>query len=272
MECLICKNKSVPFLTKRTFKIGYKDIVKDIEEFNYYKCTNCGFTISKTHVDMSTEVWLKLNDNFHHFIENNHAPINQPPYLEQAMIINLLNVSGILPFVNALDYAGGYGTLSLILKDYYGLKLPVYDPYINGENVAVDYIQKENLEKYGIVFNSALFEHLYRRELFDEINNLVKEDGCMILHTLVCENIPADSNWFYMEPPVHCAFHTNKSMNILMDQWGYISSIYSPAAKIWILFKKEPEELLKKITELNCVFQKEIFFYKEGFVDYWKGF
>ena len=61
-------------------------------------------------------------------------------------------------------------------------------------------------------------------------------------------------------------------MNILMDQWGYISSIYSPAAKIWILFKKEPEELLKKITELNSIFQKEIFFYKEGFVDYWKGF
>ena len=158
------------------------------------------------------------------------------------------------------------------MKDYYGLKLPVFDPYINGENVAIDYIQKENLEKYGIVFNSALFEHLYRRELFDEINSLVNEDGCMILHTLVCENIPADSNWFYMEPPVHCAFHTNKSMNILMDQWGYISSIYSPAAKIWILFKKEPEELLKKITELNSIFQKEIFFYKEGFVDYWKGF
>ena len=94
----------------------------------------------------------------------------------------------------------------------------------------------------------------------------------MILHTVVCENIPHDQDWFYFQPPVHCAFHTNKSMDILMKQWGFNSSIYCIIGKIWILFKKEPENLVDKINSINKEFQKEIIFYKKGFVDYWKGF
>jgi hypothetical protein len=92
------------------------------------------------------------------------------------------------------------------------------------------------------------------------------------LHTVICENIPYDENWFYLEHPVHCAFHTNKSMNILMKQWGFVSSIYSPQAKFWVLFKEEPKDLDVKISYVNTLFQHEILIYKKGFVDYWKGF
>lgn len=218
MECLICNNNtSLPFLTKSNFLPEYRDMIKDIRKFEYYKCTNCGFTVSKTHLDMSMKDWVKLNDEFHHYIENNPAPINQPPYLEQAMIINLLSASGILQLEDAIDYAGGYGTLSKILKRFYGQTLPVFDPYITGNDETVSYVDKDNLSKYGTLFNSALFEHLRTRDLFEEINNLIKNDGCMILHTLICETIPADQNWFYLEPPVHCSFHTNKNMCIRIN-------------------------------------------------------
>jgi hypothetical protein len=272
MKCLICNNESIFFIKKTSFKVEYQEMVKDFSGFTYYKCTKCGFTISKTHMEMPNDLWLKLNYDFHHFIENNTAPINQPPYLEQAMIINVLNSNGIVSFKNAIDFAGGYGTLSKILYNYHKITLPIYDPYVTTENEGVIYINKKKLSKYNTLLNSALFEHLFTRNSFDEINDLIEDNGCMILHTVVCDNIPSDEKWFYMEPPVHCAFHTNYSMEILMSQWGFVSSIYCPSAKFWVLFKKEPENLNNKIDLINKEFQKEVIIYKKGFVDYWKGF
>jgi ribosomal protein L30E len=92
----------------------------------------------------------------------------------------------------------------------------------------------------------------------------------MIIHTVVCENIPNDPNWFYITPPVHSALHTNKSMDILMKQWGYVSSIYCPSSKCWVLFKNEPETLKSKVESINKLFQTDYLHYSVGFMDYWK--
>jgi hypothetical protein len=73
-------------------------------------------------------------------------------------------------------------------------------------------------------------------------------------------------------PPVHTAFHTNKSMDILMKQWGYKSSIYCPMAKSWILLKKKSDEYYERCKLVNEEFQTEVFILKDGFMDYWKGF
>jgi len=124
------------------------------------------------------------------------------------------------------------------------------------------------------LINSALFEHIFTRSEFDRINNLIDTDsGCMFLHTVICENIPQNANWFYFEPPVHCAFHTNKSMGILMKQWGFKSSLYCPKAKSWVLFKKPTDNIEQTIASINTEFQTEYILYNpEGFLDYWKGF
>ena len=96
--------------------------------------------------------------------------------------------------------------------------------------------------------------------------------GSLIIHTVICENIPKNPDWFYIEPPVHTTFHTNKSMSILMKQWGYEASIYCLSAKSWILLKEASQEIKEKVENINKEFQTEYLIYKEGFVDYWKGF
>ncbi|MBL4706050.1 MAG: hypothetical protein JKY54_16105, partial [Flavobacteriales bacterium] len=101
---------------------------------------------------------------------------------------------------------------------------------------------------------------------------LVSEDGCLMIHTVICENIPKNPDWFYFGPPVHCAFHTNKSMEILMEKWGYKSSIYCPSAKSWVLLKRESKEILESVEAINVELQTEYLICKTGFVDYWKGF
>jgi hypothetical protein len=183
-------------------------------------------------------------------------------------MLNILSKNNIIDSTDMLDFAGGYGTLSKILNKYFGLKLMVYEPFVQTD--MTNYILKEYLKKYKVVINSAMFEHITKRQDIESINELVEEDGCFMLHTLIREQVPKDPDWFYIAAPVHCAVHTNKSMELLMRQWGYISSVYAPIAKCWVLFKKEPDNITKKIELINTELQTKYFFYKKGFLDYWK--
>ncbi len=272
MKCLICNSQLKYYFSKSYQNTVYVEMTKDIEPIEYEKCEKCGFTISNTHAKMNQKNWEKLNYDFHHYHENNKTDVNQPPYLEQSMMINVLLKNQILED-DMLDYAGGYGTLSKSLKKYFDISLPVYDPYVQSDDFS-NYVEKKDLKTYKTVVTSALFEHILKREGFDEINALVDANGggSLIIHTVICENIPKDPNWFYIEPPVHTTFHTNKSMSILMKQWGYEASIYCLSAKSWILLKEASEEIKEKVENINKEFQTEYLIYKEGFVDYWKGF
>jgi len=79
-----------------------------------------------------------------------------------------------------------------------------------------------------------------------------------------------DPEWFYLAPPVHTAFHTNKSMGLLMEQWGYEASIYSPKSKCWVLLREDESETARCVESINQRLQSAWFHYKRGFMDYWK--
>ena len=233
--------------------------------------------ISQTHREMNQTQWEQLNTSWHHHFEQNPETntTNQPPYADQALALILLSNNDVTNIDDALDYAAGYGTMAKVLKKYFSKSIFIYDKYVQDNHNHLSYVEEKNLKKYKLVINSAMFEHVLERENLDYVNNLVDSDGVLMLHTVVCEKVPADSNWFYLTPMVHTAFHTNKSMNILMEQWGYSDSIYSPQAKSWFLFKKDApviHDLEKKVGEINRELQTKYFFYKNGFMDYWKGF
>jgi hypothetical protein len=247
--------------------------MKDVGEVRYSRCGHCGFVLSETHSELNESKWKELNDLFHHYIEDpaSERKGNQPPYAEQAMMISLLGRNGIIRTDSMVDYAAGYGRLSRILEKYHGLELPIFDPYIG----AVDSSRSiTNLvpRSYKTVINSAMFEHVLRREDLDLVNNAIDVEGCLIIHTVVCENVPCDPNWFYLRPPVHTAFHTNKSMEILMGQWGYHSSLYCPQSKCWVLLRGNVDGIEEKVKTINQELQCKWFHFKHGFLDYWKGF
>lgn len=275
-DCIICNSKTSYYFTK-TYP-EYPDSPFDGElKVNYWKCEDCGFVISKTHQEMPPEVWSELNISWHHFAENNIEShiTNQPPYADQALTLTMLEKNNIISMDDALDYAAGYGTLSKFLSKYLNTNIKIYDRYVRNDDVSLEYIAENEIGKYQLVINSAMFEHVLSRETLNEINDLVSDDGVLMLHTLVCENIPKDPNWFYIHPIVHTAFHTNKSMSILMKQWGYAASIYSHQAKSWFLFKKEYKGLCNLegiVKKINREIQTKYFHYKPDFVDYWKGF
>jgi hypothetical protein len=107
------------------------------------------------------------------------------------------------------------------------------------------------------------------REQFDAVEGLLSKQGVLGTHTIVCENVPADPTWFYLAP-VHCAFHTNKSMEMLFRQWGYTSSTYNVSAQLWLWFKGDPGRVEAIIQRANTRQGGLTYVFKQGFVDYWK--
>jgi hypothetical protein len=274
MNCIVCGGVGRAYFNKAYTEPPFDEYMRSIGPVQYERCDACGFVFSRTHRELDLRTWQTLNERFHCHIHSlppgTHG--NQPPYAEQAMMLRLLSSNGLIDGSDMLDYAAGFGTLSRLLQRYFGMDLPLHDPYVKSAG-AGRYVGSEDLRQYGTVVNSAMFEHVRDRDDLDRVHALVRPvDGCMVVHTVVCERVPADPDWFYLRAPVHTAFHTNRSMQLLMDQWGYAGSFYCVPAKCWVLLQVLPDDIDDKVRALNDELQANWFHFKRGFVDYWKGF
>lgn len=272
-SCEICGGRVGFYFRKNYESSPYSRLMQDWGDIEYFRCENCGFVLSFSHKMASHSDWEKLNHDYHHFIENCDGSFkipNQPTYAMQAMLLQLLSVNKIINVANGLDYAGGYGRLSHLLNKYYNIRFPVYDPFVTSDNESVLYLDDIKGEEFDTVFNSAMFEHVRCRDELDQVNALIKPDGALLIHTVVTENVPKNPDWFYLEPPVHSAFHTNKSMGILMKQWGFNASIYAPLSKTWCLLRYHDKAIAQRIDLINHELQSKFLIYSCGFVDYWK--
>jgi hypothetical protein len=216
-NCIICHGRTAFYFKKHYTTEPYASFMQQLGAVEYVKCENCGFVLSQTHSNASPHDWEELNLLHHNFVENsfgcNNIP-NQPPYIEQASLLALLKGNGLVSMKHCVDYAGGYGRLSGILQKYFALELPVYDPFVQNKNSKVNYVDKVDPASMDLVVNSAMFEHVRCRQDLEQINQVVADIGTLFLHTVICENIPKDPDWFYLDPPVHSAFHTNGAMGL----------------------------------------------------------
>jgi len=273
-RCLICASPTDHYFSKTYAPFPGSPFPQPLT-VDYGRCAHCGFVVSRTHQRLSPAVWSALNSSWHHHYENHleEKVSNAPPYAQQALAVAMLHREGLVDASDALDYAAGYGSMSKCLARYFGLQTRLFDRYVqDGGN---EYVPEAQLGRYALVINSAMFEHVLDRATLDEVDGLVADGGVLMLHTVVCERIPKDPDWFYLAPMVHTAFHTNKSMELLMKQWGYAASLYSPAAKSWFLFKQGHPALprLERVAQqINHALRAPFFHYKAGFVDFWKGF
>lgn len=265
-ECLICKSSMAWSFAKDFFSCG-------LSRVDYWRCGHCGFVISKTHADMSPAEWAAHNQICHSTYQATDFNADDPRWLprmqSQAHVIDdcikigLLSADGSL-----LDYACGDGKLSDLVKAS-GHQLKKYDRYMQMQSA--DYLSDDELPPatFDFVITTSVFEHFTEREHFDAVDSLVSKSGVLGLHTLVCERVPEDASWFYLQPP-HCAFHTNKSMSLLFEQWNYKVSVYNLEARLWLWFRDEAgvESIVNKANARgagHCVYH-----FKKGFMDYWK--
>ena len=242
----------------------------NLTDVEYYKCSNCGFCASKTHFDMTNEQWAELNQAFHsvsHCREDNPYNRNQR-YFNQALMLFIMSRHDLIERDAWLDWGCGIGSVALLLKDYFDIRLMTYDKYFTPK---INSISEEKLIEgsFNLVVNTAVFEHMRDRNTIDEIESYVGDSGCFAIHTLIPEFVPNDPNWMYLLP-VHCAFHTNKSMQILMNDWGYSCSVYNEQSKMWVFFRHDPDLIESRVAKVNHSLGWVYLHFKKGFMDYWK--
>lgn len=262
MRCMVCKGSLQDYFSKNFGDDPLRIVA-------YMRCRECGFTCSSNHFALPMENWERLNTEWHE--QNNRLSENpwnrEQRHFNQALMLYLLKRGGIIPYGNWLDYASGQGGLAKQLDLNFDLKLSTYDPYIPPELFPLG-ASELTKGSYSLVTNTAMFEHARDRSTLDEIESYVAKDGCFGIHTLVRGEIPKDPEWMYLLP-VHCSFFTNKSMQMLMDQWGYSCSIYSEHSKLWIWFKSDPDAVREKVLRLNAKLGWQYLHFKIGFMDYW---
>lgn len=95
-----------------------------------------------------------------------------------------------------------------------------------------DYLLDSNMQKkaFDVVVICSVFEHLLGKGDVEEIMGLLKEQGIFCLHTLVCEEVPQNPDWYYLLP-AHCTIWTNKAMKILYEQNGFKGCAYNLEAE-----------------------------------------
>ena len=266
MKCYVCQNRMEEF-----FRKDFKGLF-GLNLVHYWKCIHCGFVLSKTHLDMDTTTWERLNNEVHSAYQGTDFIAEDPRWLSrlqsQAKTIRELADFGILPTDQPwLDFACGDGKLADMLSAS-SLHTLKYDRYMSRGND--DYVSQKSLSpgNYGNIITTSFLEHVLKIETLDEMASLISKTGVLSVHTLVRETISPDPDWFYLLP-VHVAFHTNKSMQILFDLWGFHSSLYHLESRMWFWFRTRLEHN-GNFQAFRKQANSEEYFYKNAFMDYWK--
>lgn len=278
MKCFICGSDCEYFTTVDYLSGAFCSVAiqAGFSHAELFKCKHCGSVFSQLHQEMTQDALGKLMHNGHKYWEEvkqfvfSHSidtfPIGTAPHLQEALMINVALKNKLAAGDVLLDYASGSGHLGKILKKYFSVDVLNYEPFAQED--AIDYIPKEKLGKYPFVLNCAMFQCLNSLESFEHLCSLVSEKGALFLQTVVKGDITVEYLKHIFYSPLCANAPSNKGMQILMERFNFVSSCYSPKAKAWIWFREDCGK--DKIDALNAEFLSTEFYYKKGFVDYWK--
>lgn len=200
IKCKICGNES---------DLLFKHLVRRKYEAEYFKCKSCGF------VFINNPTWLEeayanpINDSDTGILIRNIVSVD---------FISLLIFSYFKKRGEFLDYAGGYGIFTRLMRDY-GFDFYWYDPYT--DNIFVKGFEKN-------ITDNVKFEAITAWEFFEHV-----EDPVQIFKELLCstnsiffstETISSkyDVNWHYFgyDHGQHISFYERKTFYKIAEMFN----------------------------------------------------
>jgi hypothetical protein len=240
--CKIC-NSSVTKKFEKTILNKYKHI-------GYFECNNCGF------IQINEPTWLK--EAYQSAITSLDIGILYRNELLKIPTIQIINTF----FQDAkllLDYAGGYGIFTRIMRDA-GFNYYWEDKFC--ENIFAKHFTINDIEnkKFDFVTAFEVLEHM--ENPMEELNEIFSySDNVLISTELIPENSLIE-NWWYIAPETgqHISFYTKKSMELIAEKFD--CNYYNIDETLHLFTKKEldltnlyPKPV--KTTMLQKVFKKK---------------
>jgi SAM-dependent methyltransferase len=231
IKCSICEASTEHYLTKIFLR---KHKVK------YFRCTNCYFIQAERPTYWLREAYSSA------IIDSDTGLISRNIALSKITAIFCLLSSG--KKTRVLDYGGGYGILTRMLRDI-GIDCYWNDKYAN--NLFAKGFEDKNGRKYDAITAFELFEHL--ENPLDEINNILKKyKPKMLLFSTLLHNGNPPKDWWYFVPEggQHITLYTKKSLEILARKMRMKFS--TNGCNIHIFSKKKiPSVAMKLISILG---------------------
>lgn len=273
MKCFVCGGEMLPYFTKK-IAVQYLD---GLDTFEYVRCEHCGLVVSKTLYEMPRGDWEKFNHDAHKDLFDGVIDRDalDPKWrlrleLQTTMFVELLKAGVFKYDWRTIDYGAGDGKLAdKINGTLKKIWLKKFDAYI--EPTDENYLTPAEVTdgSFDFLVSSSVFEHLLGNQGdVDGVINLVKPDGVMGLHTLICEEVPRDPDWHYLLPvPVHCTLWTNKAMSIVFEKFGFRHCAYNVEAQMWLFFRND--DAWSRLIDCKARLSGTWVF-DDKFVDYWK--
>ncbi|MCE1228644.1 MAG: class I SAM-dependent methyltransferase [Firmicutes bacterium] len=194
----------------------------------YAICHNCGFCFAPEMAAWSLE-------QFETKVYNQQYVHVDPDYIEirpREKATELLSMfPGVNSFIKHLDYGGGNGLLSQLLKaaDWNSIS---YDPFVDkNKNI-------NSLDKFDLITAYEVFEHVPDVDrLMSNLNTLLKPNGLVLFSTLLSDgNIHSKQRleWWYASPRNgHISLFSKKSLDLLSEKYGWQLASFSDSLHLF---------------------------------------
>ncbi len=234
IKCKICLAES-PFIFKATVLKKYT--------VSYYRCDNCGF--------IQTENPYWLNEAYSSAIGAEDTGImHRNLYL--ARISSALIGAFFNKHLTFVDYAGGYGIFTRLMRDR-GFNYLWHDPYASNL-IARGFEYKESVLQPELISAFEAFEH-FENPIHD-IEKMLKISRNILFSTrLVPDPVPQPQDWWYysLNGGQHISLYTRRSLEMIAVK--YKLNLYTNGKSIHLLTEKRINDsffkLIVKIANLG---------------------
>lgn len=202
INCKICNSQS---------NLAFTSKVLNKYDIRYFKCNHCGY--------LFTEEPFWLNEAYERSINlSDTGLIMRNIYFSQ--ILSVIIYFDFNKDASFLDYAGGYGVFTRLMRDV-GFDFYWHDPYTqnlfaNGFEEKLD----EN-SRYELITAFEVFEHFINPK--EELTKMMKLSDTIVFSTeLMQTQIPDPKSWWYygFNHGQHISFYSEKTLNELAYQFN----------------------------------------------------
>ena len=246
MNCKICNGPTKKFDNGFILNKYYID---------YFQCEKCGF------VQTESPYWLKESYSDAISVSDTGVMSRNIIFSKLATIMMSLCVNTKRDF---LDYGGGYGIFTRIMRDN-GFNFYWYDKYaIN--LVARGFEGSISDKRYEAVTSFENFEHFANP--IEEIEKIFSLTDFVLFSTeLITVPAPSTNNWWYycLEHGQHISIFSNKTLEYIAKKYGY--NLISNGRNLHIFSKKKLNNRIFLLEKIIRKLKLENFFKKKPKTD-----